>query len=149
MEGAGTLRDEVRVLEEKMREVREFFKEEFYKRVNRFWAEALKLYVDNVVDVFRLHDWFGELHQVVCSRPYFRIDLRYFIVISGRSDERIEGIRPVDLGYYSVLRWHFLSRVCIEFVDAVALFAGDSIRKRAGYIILDFKEARVWRSDNP
>ena len=143
------LRGEVRVLEEKMREVEEFFKEEFYKRMDRFWAEALKLYVDKVVDVFRLHDWFVELQQVVYSRPYFEIELRYFDMMVGRSDERVEGIKPVDLGYYSVLRWHFLSRVCIEFVDAVALFAGDSIRKRAGYIILDFKEARVWRSDNP
>lgn len=149
VEGAGTLRDEVRVLEEKMREVKEFFKEEFYKRMDRFWAEALKLYVDNVIDVFKLQEWFGELQQVLYFRPYFEIKLRYFDVMIGRSSERVEGITPADLGYYSVLRLRFAYRVCIEFTDAVALYAGDSIRKRVGCIILDFKEARVWRSDNP
>jgi hypothetical protein len=147
VEGAG--RDEEGVLEEKMRELEEFFKEEFYKRADRFWAGALKLYVDNVIDVFRLQDWFGELHQVIYFRPYFEIDLRYFDVMSERSSERVEGITPARLGYYSVLRMRFASRVCIDFVDAVALFAGDSVRKRAGYVVLDFREARVWRSGDP
>jgi hypothetical protein len=147
VEGAG--RDEERVLEEKMRELEEFFREEFYRRVDRFWAGALKLYVDNVVDVLKLQEWFGELHDVVSFSPYFEMDLRYLDVISGRFDERVEGITPAWLGYYSVLRMCFAYRVCIEFTDAVALFAGDSIRKRAGYVVLDFREARVWRSSDP
>uniref|UniRef100_A0A7C1CEU2 Uncharacterized protein n=1 Tax=Thermofilum adornatum TaxID=1365176 RepID=A0A7C1CEU2_9CREN len=149
LDGAGAGRGGERVLEEKMREVKEFFKEEFYKRVDRFWAGALKLYVDNVIDVFRLQEWFGELHDVVYSRPYFMVELRYFYVMTGRFDERVEGITPAWLGYYNVLRLRFAYRVCIEFTDAVALFAGDSIRKRAGYVILDFGEARVWRSGDP
>jgi len=145
----GAVRDSGKDLEEKMKELKEFFREEFYRRVDRFWARALKLYVDNVIDVFRLQDWFGELQQVVYFRPYFEIDLRYFEVMAGRSSERVEGITPARLGYYSVLRMRFASRVCIDFVDAVALFAGDSIRKRAGYVVLDFREARVWRSGDP
>jgi hypothetical protein len=147
VEGAG--RDEERVLEEKMRELEEFFREEFYRRVDRFWAGALKLYVDNVIDVFRLRDWFGEVQQVVYSRPYFMVELRYFKEMTRHSSGRVEGITPAWLGYYSVLRTCFASRVCIEFTDAVALFAGDSIRKRAGYVVLDFREARVWRSSDP
>jgi hypothetical protein len=147
VEGAG--RDEVRVLEEKMRELEGFLNGEFHGRIRDFWPRALKLYVDNVIDVFRLQEWFGELHDVVYSRPYFGIKLRYFDVMAGRFDERVEGISPVWLGYYSVLRLRFAYRVCIEFTDAVVLFAGDSVRKRAGYVVLDFREARVWRSGDP
>jgi len=147
--GAGAGRDGERVLEEKMRELEEFFREEFYRRVDGFWAGALKLYVDNVIDVFRLQEWFGELHDVVYSRPYFGIKLRYFDVMAGSSSERVEGISPVWLGYYGVLRLRFAYRVCIEFTDAVVLFAGDSIRKRAGYVVLDFREARVKRCGGP
>jgi hypothetical protein len=147
--GAGAGRDEVRVLEERMRGLEELFREEFYKRADRFWAGALKLYVDNVIDVFGLQDWFGELHDVVSFSPYFEIDLRYFKEMTRRFGERVEGIAPAWLGYYSVLSMRFAYRVCIEFTDAVALFAGDSVRKRAGYVVLDFREARVWRSGDP
>jgi hypothetical protein len=151
LDGAGAGRDEVRVLEEKMRELEEFFEEEFYKRLNKFWPGALKLYVDNVIDVFKLQEWewFGEIHDVVYSRPHFEIGLRYFKKMTGRFGERVEGIAPAWLGYYGVLRMRFASRVCIEFTDAVVLFAGDSVRKRAGYVVLDFREARVWRSGDP
>jgi hypothetical protein len=143
--GAGAGRDEVKVLEEKMRELEGFFREEFYRRVDRFWAGALKLYVDNVIDVFRLRDWFGELHDVVSYSPYFEIDLRYLDVISGRSNGRVEWVRPTILGYYGVFRLSFVSGVDIDFVDAVVLFTGDSSNKVASFIILDFREARVWR----
>ena len=146
---AGAGRDEVRVLEEKMRELEEFFREEFYRRVDRFWAGALKLYVDNVIDVFRLQDWFGELHDVVSFSPYFEIELRYFKEMTERSSERVEGVRPTILGYYGVFKLSFVSGVDIDFIDAVVLFAGDSVRKRAGYVVLDFGEARVWRSSDP
>jgi hypothetical protein len=105
--------------------------------------------VDNVIDVFRLQEWFGEIHDVVYSRPHFEIGLRYFKKMTGRFGERVEGIAPAWLGYYGVLRMRFASRVCIEFTDAVVLFAGDSVRKRAGYVVLDFREARVWRSGDP
>ncbi|MCC5998069.1 MAG: hypothetical protein LM573_03240 [Thermofilum sp.] len=149
LDGAGAGRDEVRVLEEKMKEVKEFFREEFYKRLNKFWPGALKLYVDNVIDFFGLQDWFGEVHDVVYSRPYFMVELRYFKEMTRRFGERVEGITPAWLGYFSVLRLCFAYRVCIEFTDAVALFAGDSVRKRAGYVVLDFREARVWRSGDP
>jgi hypothetical protein len=143
VEGAG--RDGERVLEEKMRELEGFFREEFYRRVDRFWPRALKLYVDNVIDVFRLQEWFGELHDVVSFSPYFEIDLRYFKEMTERSSERVEGIRPTILGYYGVLRLSFVSGVDIDFVDAVVLFAGDSTNKMASFIILDFREARVRR----
>jgi hypothetical protein len=113
--------------------------------VDRFWAGALKLYVDNVIDVFRLQEWFGELHDVVSFSPYFEIDLRYFKEMTERSSERVEGIRPTILGYYGVLRLSFVSGVDIDFVDAVVLFAGDLSRKMASFIILDFREARVRR----
>jgi len=118
-------------------------------RVARCLAIYVYMFICSARDVFRLQDWFGELHQVIYFRPYFEIDLRYFDVMSERSSERVEGITPARLGYYSVLRMRFASRVCIDFVDAVALFAGDSVRKRAGYVVLDFREARVWRSGDP
>jgi hypothetical protein len=146
---AGAGRDGERVLEEKMRELEEFFREEFYRRVDRFWAGALKLYVDNVVDVLKLQEWFGELHDVVSFSPYFEMDLRYLDVISGRSSGRVEGVRPTILGYYGVFRLSFVSEVLIDFVDAVVLFTGDSTNKMTGFIILDFREARVWRSGDP
>jgi hypothetical protein len=131
-------------LEARLREL-----EEFYRRVDRFWAGALKLYVDNVIDVFRLRDWFGELHDVVSYSPYFEMDLRYFKEMTERSNGRVEGVRPTILGYYGVFRLSFVSGVDIDFVDAVVLFTGDSVRKRAGYVVLDFREARVWRSGDP
>jgi len=127
--------------------LREF--EEFYKRVDRFWAGALKLYVDNVIDVFRLQNWFGELHNAVSFSSYFEIDLRFLDVLSGRSSDRVEWITPAMLGYSSVLRIRFASRVCIDFVDAVVLFAGDSTRKVVSFIILDLREARVRRCGVP
>ena len=61
----------------------------------------------------------------------------------------MEGVRPTILGYYGVFRLSFVSGVDIDFVDAVALFTGDSTNKMAGFIILDFREARVWRFGDP
>ncbi|AJB42879.1 hypothetical protein TCARB_1843 [Thermofilum adornatum 1505] len=130
VEGAG--RDEERVLEEKMRELEEFYREEFYRRVDRFWAGALKLYVDNVVDVLKLQELFGELHDVVSFSPYFEIELRYFKEMTERSSERVEGVRPTILGYYGVFSLSFVSGVDIDFVDAVVLFTGDSSNKMTG-----------------
>ncbi|MCC5998707.1 MAG: hypothetical protein LM573_06480 [Thermofilum sp.] len=42
----------------------------------------------------------------------------------------------------------FLGVVCIYFYDAVVLYVGDSLRRKAGVVVLDFREARVRRCED-
>ncbi len=51
--------------------------------------------------------------------------------------------------YCGVFPMSFLGVVCIYFYDAVVLYVGDSLRRKAGVVVLDFREARVRRCEDP
>jgi hypothetical protein len=155
VEGAGIRRDEERVLEEKMRELEEFFRE-FHRRVMDFWHVALKYYVENVLDVFGLMKEFGELWGSVVGPPFFYTELQYSNHLwHGLEDEFAKRVRekpgtyPKSISYHGVFPMNFSGVVCIDFYDAVVLEVGDSLRKKASVIVLNFREARVRRCEGP
>jgi hypothetical protein len=49
----------------------------------------------------------------------------------------------VSLSYYGVFAMRFFNGVCIDFYDAWVLEVGDAERKKTGFVVLDFREARV------
>jgi len=58
------------------------------------------------------------------------------------------GTYPVSIIYCGVFPMSFLGVVCIYFYDAVVLYVGDSLRRKAGVVVLDFREARVRRCED-
>jgi hypothetical protein len=132
-----------RVLDARLRELEEFLNGEFHKRVKDFWPDALKLYIDNVLDVFSLEDHFGYPLDAIVWYPYFKTGLL------NKCTTRIEGISPDELGYFRVFEMRFFKGVCIDFYNAVVLRVGDSVRKKVSFIVLDFEMARVKRCKVP
>jgi hypothetical protein len=136
-------------LDARLRELEEFLNGEFHERIRDFWLRALKLYIDNVLDVFSLEDQFGELREAGGGSPSFYTELRYRHQLKDGIDEFADkiqekrGIYPVSLSYYGVFAMRFFNGVCIDFYDAWVLEVGDAERKKTGFVVLDFREARV------
>jgi hypothetical protein len=142
-------------LEARLKELEKYLNGEFYERIKGFWYEAYKYYVDNVLDISELEKEFGGLRESVVGGPYFYVKLRYRHRledgIGGFADKIQEerGIYPVSISYCGVFPMSFLGVVCIYFYDAVVLYVGDSLRRKAGVVVLDFREARVRRCEDP
>jgi hypothetical protein len=154
VEGAG--RDGENALDARLRELEEFLNGEFHRRVMDFWYVALKYYVENVLDVFGLMKELGELQGSVVRGPYFSTELQYkYHLRHGLEDEFAKrvwekrGTYPESIIYCGVFPMSFLGVVCIYFYDAVVLYVWDSLRRKAGVVVLDFKEARVRRCEDP
>jgi hypothetical protein len=130
-------------LEARLKELEKYLNGEFHERIKDFWPRALKLYIDNVFDVFGLEDQFGYPLDAIVWYPYFKTGLL------GKCTTRIEGISPDELGYYRVFEMRFFKGVCIDFYNAVVLRVGDSVRKKVSFIVLDFEMARVKRCKVP
>jgi hypothetical protein len=116
---------------------------------------ALKYYVENVLDVFGLEKEFGELRGAVVGDPFFYTELQYKYHFDGIVDEFAERFRekpgtyPESIRYYGVFPMSFLGVVCIDFYDALVLHVGDSLRRKMGFVVLDFREAKVRRCEGP
>jgi hypothetical protein len=140
-------------LDARLRELEEFLNGEFHERIKDFWPRALKLYVDNVFDVFGLEEQFGRLMDAITGTPSFYTKLWYHLMLSMRrldkEASRMHGICPFYLGYYRSFGIRYIGGVCIDFYDAWVLEVGDSVRKKSGFIVLDFREARVRRCEVP
>jgi hypothetical protein len=89
-------------LEARLKELEKYLNGEFHERIKDFWPRVLKLYIDNVFDVFGLEDQFGYPLDAIVWYPYFKTGLL------GKCTTRIEGISPDELGYYRVFEMRFL-----------------------------------------
>jgi hypothetical protein len=58
-------------LEARLKELEKYLNGEFYERIKDFWYEALKYYVDNVLDISELEKEFGELRESVVGGSVF------------------------------------------------------------------------------
>ena len=151
VEGAGARRDGEKALEARLKELEEFLNGEFHRRIRDFWYVALKYYVENVLDVFGLEKEFGELWRVPVGGSYFYVKLRYRHRledgIGGFADKIQEerGIYPVSISYCGVFTMRFFNGVRINLYDAWVLEVVDAERKKAGFVVLDFREARVFK----
>jgi hypothetical protein len=142
-------------LEARLKELEKYLNGEFYERIKDFWYEALKYYVDNVLDISELEKEFGELQESVVGGPYFYVKLRYRHQLKDGIDEFADKIQeergtyPVSISYCGVLAMRFFKGVCIDFYDAWVLDVVDAEGKKAGFVVLDFREAKVWRCGGP
>jgi hypothetical protein len=146
---AGAGQDGEKALEARLKELEKYLNGEFYERIKGFWYEALKYYVDNVLDISELEKEFGELRETVVGDPYFYVKLRYRHRledgIGGFADKIQEerGIYPVSISYCGVFMMRFFNGVRIDFYDAWVLEVVDADRKKAGFVVLDFRKAKV------
>jgi hypothetical protein len=140
-------------LDARLRELEEFLNGEFHRRIRDFWPRALKLYTDNVLNVFDLEEQFGRALDAITGQPSFYTKLWYHLMLSMRrldkEASRMHGICPFYLGYYRSFGIRYVGGVCVVFYDALVLEVGDADRKKAGFVVLDFREARVRRCEGP
>jgi len=142
-------------LDARLKELEKYLKGEFYERIKDFWYEALKYYAGNVLDISELEKEFGKIRNAPVGGPFFYTELRYKYHLYGIIDEFAKRVRekpgtyPESISYCRVFTMRFYNGICIDFYDAVVLEVGDSLRKKASVIVLDFREARVRRCGDP
>lgn len=71
-------------LDARLRELEEFLNGEFHRRIRDFWPRALKLYTDNVLNVFDLEEQFGRALDAITGQPSFYTKLWYHLMLSMR-----------------------------------------------------------------
>jgi hypothetical protein len=134
-----------RVLDARLRELEEFLNGEFHKRVKDFWPDALKLYLNKVVNIFDLEEEFGRIWKAIAGQPFFYTELYYNSMRGLHSEFERPGVYPLSVRYYGNFEIQYFKGVCVVFYNAWVLEVGDTERKKTGFIVLDFREARVRR----